>query len=61
MEELDQILENTRTLLEKIMMELNPMISIKYHRQYLGGYIDCLNETGQINHEIREILYLEYC
>lgn len=58
---LESEVEALRGKIEAVMLELDPNQSQEEHRQYLAGYIDCLQDTGQISEEAREIVYAEYC
>jgi hypothetical protein len=53
-------IEDARTDIEKVMMGLDPGLSEKDHRIYLGGYIDRMFAEGSIDWTDRNILYLEY-
>lgn len=57
----EQVLEQYKTKLEKIMMELPSEISKENHLVYLSGYIDALHDSDRISKDIRRILYSEYC
>jgi hypothetical protein len=52
-------IEDAKTLVEKAMVTL-PKGSRSSHKQYLSGFIDGLNEAGNITEETREVLYDEY-
>lgn len=53
-------LEETKTYLEKIMLQLDPS-NREYHGHYLAGVIDTLCEKGDITENIRGECYPIYC
>lgn len=53
-------IEDARTRLEKIMLELPCDQLITAHKMYLAGTIDAYSDLGFISEEIREILYAEF-
>lgn len=59
--EQEQLLNQTITHLEKIMLTLDPKAGIENHKYYLAGVIDCLYDNDKISNEIREILYQNFC
>lgn len=57
---LESEVESVRGQIEKVMLQLDPTQTPEEHRQYLKGYIDCLQDTGEISEEIHDIVYAEY-
>lgn len=53
-------LVSARTHIEKVMLQLDPNATEEEHKMYLAGYVDALNDTGQISDEEHDILYAEY-
>lgn len=53
-------LAESKTHIEKVMMDLDPQKSMEEHRKYLAGYIDAMADLNEISEETREILYVEY-
>lgn len=52
--------EDARTHIEKVMLQLDPRQSKESHQMYLKGTIDTMADLGVISEEDRETLYLEY-
>lgn len=56
----NEVLEESKTYLEKIMLSLNPKVGQECHKHYLAGVIDRLSDEGKISQENRGILYETY-
>lgn len=55
----DADIEKVKDYFEKMMMDL-PAGDLKSNASYIGGYLDCLEDTGQITENQRDTLYLDY-
>lgn len=60
MSEKNGILEQERTHLEKLMVQLPSTLTETERRTYLAGYVDCLGDNNHVSEEERQILYGEY-
>jgi hypothetical protein len=53
-------IEEAKDDLEKMMAGINPDLTDRERRLYIGGYIDRMFADGSIDWTDRNILYLEY-
>lgn len=52
--------EEIKTVIESVMLDLDPNRTQEEHKQYLAGYIDALLDTNRISDEVHEEIYVAY-